>query len=123
MIHRRFIRDSSLLTIMGKVRVCVYDNSEEPVSNRPLTRTRTRATERLISTRRVQLALGILLIFLFLVAGYTVLEPYTGFGKRELWDWPTLGVVSAAIFLVGLLFSRRQREQQETQKTPFETSV
>jgi hypothetical protein len=83
------------------------------MSNRPLTRTRTRVTERLISTRRVQLALGILLIFLFIVAGYTVLEPYTGFGKRELWDWLTLGVVSAAIFLVGLLFSRRQREQQE----------
>jgi hypothetical protein len=83
------------------------------MSNRPLTRTRTLVTERLISTRRVQLALGILLIFLFIVAGYTVLEPYTGFGKRELWDWLTLGVVSAAIFLVGLLFSRRQREQQE----------
>ena len=91
----------------------MYGNSEEPVSDRPLTRTRIRATEHLFSTRRVQLALGILLILLFIVAGYTVLEPYTGFGKRELWDWLTLGVVSAAIFLVGLLFSRRQREQQE----------
>ena len=83
------------------------------MSNRPLTRNRTRATGPLISTRHIFAALGILLIFVFLWAGYTVLEPYTGFGERELWDWLTLGVVSAAIFLVGLLFSRRQREQQE----------
>jgi uncharacterized protein YjbI with pentapeptide repeats len=47
------------------------------------------------------------------LAGYTVLEPYTGFHKKELWDWLGLGGVSAAIALVGWLFSRRQREQQE----------
>jgi hypothetical protein len=67
-----------------------------------------------ISTRAIFLGLVILLISgVFLWAGYTVLAPYTGFGERQLWDWLTLGVVSAAIFLVGLLFSRRQRELQE----------
>ena len=60
-------------------------------------------------------ALGILLIFiLFLWAGYTVLQPYTGFtGEIQLWDWLGLGLVSIAIAVVGWLFSRRQKEQQE----------
>jgi Pentapeptide repeats (8 copies) len=84
------------------------------MSNRPLTGNRTRATGSLIATRVIFLALGILLIVLLLLwAGYTVFEDYTGFRKKELWDWLGLGAVSAAIFLVGLLFSRRQREQQE----------
>jgi uncharacterized protein YjbI with pentapeptide repeats len=84
--------------------------------NKLQVRNRTRATGSLgslIATRYIHVALGILLIFLFFLAGYTVLEPYTGFGKRELWDWLTLGGVSAAIALVGWLFSRRQREHQE----------
>src|ERR687897_81077 len=84
------------------------------MSNRPLTGNRTRATGSLIATRVIFLALGILLIVvLFLLAGYTVFAEYTGFHKKELWDWLGLGGVSAAIALVGWLFSRRQREQQE----------
>jgi hypothetical protein len=84
--------------------------------NKRQIRNRTRATGSLgslIATRYIHVALGVLLILLFLLAGYTVLEPYTGFGKRELWDWLTLGGVSAAIALVGWLFSRRQKEHQE----------
>src|SRR5215212_2560723 len=78
--------------------------------------TQNRASDKgsAISSRFLFLTLVVLLIFvLFLLAGYTVLAPYTEFPKHKLWDWMGLGIVSVAIFLVGLLFSRRQREQQE----------
>lgn len=90
--------------------------------NKPLIRNRTLAGSR-IATRYIHAALGILLIFLFLLAGYTVLEPYTGFHKKELWDWLALGGVSAAIALVGWLFSRRQREHQEAVTWEHEQDV
>ena len=84
------------------------------MSNRSLTQNRASGKGSAISSRFLFLTLVVLLIFvLFLWAGYTVLAPYTEFPKHKLWDWLGLGIVSIAIFLVGLLFSRRQREQQE----------
>ena len=84
------------------------------MSNRSVTQNRASGKGSAISSRFLFLTLGMLLIFvLFLLAGYTVLAPYTEFPKHKLWDWLGLGIVSVAIFLVGLLFSRRQREQQE----------
>src|SRR5215207_10199585 len=84
------------------------------MSNSPLIRTQARTTSRLVPTQHIRAALGIVLLFTFLAAGYTVLEPVTGFGKRELWDWLSLGGVSLTIFLVGLLVTRRQKEREET---------
>src|SRR5215212_3109257 len=82
--------------------------------NRSVTQNRASDKGSAISSRFLFLTLVVLLIFvLFLLAGYTVLAPYTEFPKHKLWDWMGLGIVSVAIFLVGLLFSRRQREQQE----------
>ena len=84
------------------------------MSNRSVTQNRASGKGSAISSRFLFLTLVVLLIFvLFLLAGYTVLAPYTEFPKHKLWDWLGLGIVSVAIFLVGLLFSRRQREQQE----------
>jgi len=59
------------------------------------------------------LMLGGILLILFFVLGYTVLAPYTEFREQKVWDWLGLGIVSLAIALVGLLFTHRQREQQE----------
>jgi hypothetical protein len=83
------------------------------MSNSPLIRTQARTTSRLVPTQHIRAALGVVLLFTFLAAGYTVLEPVTGFGKRELWDWLSLGGVSLTIFLVGLLITRRQKEREE----------
>ena len=59
--------------------------------------------------------LVILLLFLFVGLGYTVepLRDVTGFYGHPLWDWIAIGLVSAAIGLVGWHYSRRQREQEE----------
>jgi hypothetical protein len=83
------------------------------MSNSPLIRTQARTTSRLVPTQHIRAALGMVLLFTFVAAGYTVLEPVTGFGKRELWDWLSLGGVSLTIFLVGLLVTRRQKEREE----------
>src|SRR5215204_1510048 len=84
------------------------------MSNRSVTQNRASGKGSAISSRFLFLTLVVLLIFvLFLLAGYTVLAPYTEFPKHKLWDWLGLGIVSVAIFLVGLLFTRRQREHQE----------
>ena len=78
--------------------------------NRSLTPSRASGKRSLISSRVIFLILGvILLILLLLLLGYTVLAPYTEFREHKLWDWLGLGIVSVAIFLVGLLFSRNQR--------------
>ena len=82
--------------------------------NRSLTPSRASGKRSLISSRVIFLILGvILLILLLLLLGYAVLAPYTEFREHKLWDWLGLGIVSVAIFLVGLLFSRNQRQQQE----------
>src|SRR5215213_566936 len=59
--------------------------------------------------------LVILSVFLFVGLGYTgePLRFVTGFHGHPLWDWIAIGLVSAAIGLVGWHYSRRQREQEE----------
>lgn len=82
--------------------------------NSPLIRRQARTTtSRLVPTRHIRALLGIVLALTLLAAGYTVLEPVTGFGSRRLWDWLSLGGVSLTIFLVGLLVTRRQKEHEE----------
>ena len=59
--------------------------------------------------------LVILSVFLFVGLGYTV-EPLrfvTGFHGHPLWDWIAIGLVSAAIGLVGWHYSRTQSRQEE----------
>lgn len=46
-------------------------------------------------------------------AGYTVLEPYTGFGGHSFWDWLELVGISTAIGFVGWIVARRQQERDE----------
>jgi uncharacterized protein YjbI with pentapeptide repeats/flagellar basal body-associated protein FliL len=81
------------------------------MSNRSLTPNRA---SRKRSVRIMFLMLGVILLIFFVVLGYTVLAPYTEFREQKVWDWLGLGIVSLAIALVGLLFTHRQREQQET---------
>jgi hypothetical protein len=59
------------------------------------------------------LMLGVILLILFVVLGYTVLAPYTEFREQKVWDWLGLGIVSLAIALVGILFNHSQGEQQK----------
>ena len=79
------------------------------MSNRSLTPNRASRKRSVI----MFLMLGGILLILFFVLGYTVLAPYTEFREQKVWDWLGLGIVSLAIALVGLLFTHRQREQQE----------
>jgi uncharacterized protein YjbI with pentapeptide repeats len=79
------------------------------MSNRSLTPNRVSRKRSVI----MFLMLGGILLILFFVLGYTVLAPYTEFREQKVWDWLGLGIVSLAIALVGLLFTHRQREQQE----------
>jgi uncharacterized protein YjbI with pentapeptide repeats len=46
-------------------------------------------------------------------AGYTVLEPYTGFGGHSFWDWLELVGISTAIGFVGWIVARRQQERDQ----------
>jgi uncharacterized protein YjbI with pentapeptide repeats/flagellar basal body-associated protein FliL len=80
------------------------------MSNRSLTPNRASRKRSVI----MFVMLGVSLLILFFVLGYTVLAPYTEFREQKVWDWLGLGIVSLAIALVGLLFTHRQREQQET---------
>jgi hypothetical protein len=59
--------------------------------------------------------LVILLLVLFVGLGYTLkpLRDVTGFHGHPLWDWIAVGLVSAAIGLVGWQYSRTQRKQEE----------
>ena len=80
------------------------------MSNRSLTPNRA---SRRRSVRIMFLMLGVILLILFVVLGYTVLAPYTEFREQKVWDWLGLGIVSLAIALVGILFNHSQGEQQK----------
>jgi hypothetical protein len=54
-----------------------------------------------------------LITIVIFVTGYTILEPYTGFGGHEFWDWLELVGISTAIGFVGWIVARRQRERDE----------
>ena len=86
------------------------------MSNRPPIRKRASGTEPLIPTdlrAHIFAALGILLIFVFLWAGYTILEPYTGFGERNLWDWYVIGLPVFALAMVGWTAAQRARQRMQ----------
>ena len=61
---------------------------------------------------RVLWIVPIAIIVLFW-AGYTVLEPFTGFGGHSFWDWLKLVGISTAIGFVGWIVARRQQERDE----------
>ena len=61
---------------------------------------------------RVLWIVPIAIIVLFW-AGYTVLEPFTGFGGHSFWDWLELVGISTAIGFVGWIVARRQQERDE----------
>jgi uncharacterized protein YjbI with pentapeptide repeats len=55
----------------------------------------------------------VLIITVILLAGYTILAPYTGFRGQKFWDWLELVGISTAIGFVGWIFARRQQERGE----------
>jgi uncharacterized protein YjbI with pentapeptide repeats len=59
--------------------------------------------------------LGGILLILFVVLGYTILEPYTGFREKKLWDWYVIGVPAFALAVVG--WTTAQRAQQRRRNT------
>src|SRR5215203_6437342 len=79
-----------------------------------------RVRKRVVTTRRVvpnwilwtALTLGVIALLLWI--GYTVLPTYTGFEKKQAWDWIDLLGISSAIALVGWIVARKQRERDET---------
>lgn len=86
------------------------------MSDRPPIRKRASDTEPLIPTdARVHIltALVLLLGFVFLWAGYTILEPYTGFREKKLWDWYVIGLPVFALAMVGWTAAQRARQRMQ----------
>jgi uncharacterized protein YjbI with pentapeptide repeats len=52
-------------------------------------------------------------IIIVILAGYTILAPYTGFRGHQFWDWLQLVGISTAIGFVGWIVARRQQERDE----------
>src|SRR5215208_3942798 len=52
-------------------------------------------------------------IVIVILAGYTILAPYTGFRGHPFWDWLQLVGISTAIGFVGWIVARRQQERDE----------
>jgi uncharacterized protein YjbI with pentapeptide repeats len=52
-------------------------------------------------------------VIIVILAGYTILAPYTGFRGHQFWDWLQLVGISTAIGFVGWIVARRQQERDE----------
>lgn len=52
-------------------------------------------------------------IIAVILAGYTILAPYTGFKGHPFWDWLQLIGISTAIGFAGWIVARRQQERDE----------
>ena len=52
-------------------------------------------------------------IIIVILAGYTILAPYTGFKGHPFWDWLQLVGISTAIGFAGWIVARRQQERDE----------
>jgi uncharacterized protein YjbI with pentapeptide repeats len=77
----------------------------------PRVRKRVVTTRRVVPTWAIWIALVIVMALLLLWAGYTVWLDYSGFEKKTAWEWLDLVGISAAIALVGWIFTRKQRER------------
>jgi uncharacterized protein YjbI with pentapeptide repeats len=82
--------------------------------DKPRVRKRVVTTHRIIPTWLLWVALVTVLVASVIAAGYTILEPVSGFTDKMIWDWLKLAGVSTAIALVGWIVTRRQRERDET---------
>jgi len=82
--------------------------------DKPRVRKRVVTTHRVIPTWLLWVALVAVLVASVIAAGYTILEPVSGFTDKMIWDWLKLAGVSSAIALVGWIVTRRQRERDET---------
>jgi uncharacterized protein YjbI with pentapeptide repeats len=89
-----------------------------------LMRIRTPKRTRTLRGRALRATLVIVLIAVFIWAGYTVLEPISGFGERTLFDWLQLMYPGLALALIAWLIAQLvARDQDEGQVSPMVIAV